>query len=150
MQPAGSARLRVWGFEVYDASLRVAPGFRQRDFERHAFTLDLAYLRSFSAHDIARRSLDEMRRAQDFDAEVGALKAARWQAQLAAVLPSVQAGDRLTGVHRPGQPALFLLNDKALGTVGDSQFSALFFGIWLAPHTSEPALRQALLAGTAP
>src|SRR6218665_2691275 len=34
--PAGSGRLRVWGFEVYDASLWVAPGFRQGSFAEHA------------------------------------------------------------------------------------------------------------------
>jgi hypothetical protein len=30
--------------------------------------------------------------------------------------------------------------------VADAAFGARFMGIWLAPQTSEPALRQALLA----
>src|SRR5689334_22352485 len=60
---AGQARLTYWGFEVYDASLWVAPGFRAGDFAAHAFALELSYLRAFSAADIARRSIDEMARA---------------------------------------------------------------------------------------
>ncbi|OYY49664.1 MAG: hypothetical protein B7Y54_12990 [Polaromonas sp. 35-63-240] len=30
-----------------------------------------------------------------------------------------------------------------------SAFARLFFGIWLSPNTSEPQLREALLAGAA-
>lgn len=142
---AGQARLRFWGLDVYDASLWIAPGFRRADFAAHAFALQLHYLRGFSAADIARRSLDEMRRAGGFPAA----RAAGWQAELARLLPDVREGDRLTGVNRPGRPALFLFNGQLLGEIGDAEFARLFFGIWLAPHTSEPALREALLAGTA-
>jgi hypothetical protein len=84
---------------VYDARLWVGPGFRQSEFDRHPLALELAYLRAFTGADIARRSIDEMRRAGSFDA---------------------------------------------------AQFARLFFAIWLGPSTSEPALRQALLAGTEP
>jgi len=145
-QPAGSARLRVWGFEVYDASLWVGPGFRQGDFASHAFALELAYLRDFRAGDIARRSIDEMARVGDFTPQ----QAQAWSAALQEALPDVQKGDRLTGIHQPGHGALFLVNGKRAGEVRDEAFSRLFFGIWLAPTTSEPRLRQALLAGTPP
>jgi hypothetical protein len=146
LRPAGTARLRVWGFEVYDAALSVAPGFRRGDYARHAFALELRYLRSFSGADIARRSLVEMERAGGFTARQGQ----RWQRELAQLLPDVVAGDRLTGLHTPGAAASFLFNDKPLGTIADPAFAAPFFGIWLGPATSEPALRDALLAGTEP
>ena len=140
---AGQGRLRVWGLDVYDASLWVAPGFRQSDFHAHGFALRLHYLRSFSSSDIARRSLDEMRRTGGFsDAQ-----AVAWQAALAQLLPDVASGDRITGVNRPGGGAQFFHNGRALGEIGDAQFARSFFGIWLAPQTSEPALRAALLAG---
>jgi hypothetical protein len=142
-QAAGQARLRFWGLDIYDASLVVAPGFRQGDFAAHGFALQLQYLRSFTGADIARRSLEEMRRVGGFSAA----QAADWQSTLARLLPDVSAGDRITGVNRPGRPALFLHNGRPLGEVGDAQFARLFFGIWLAPQTSEPALRAALLAG---
>lgn len=143
---AGQGRLTYWGFEVYDASLWVAPGFRRSDFAGHAFALELSYLRAFTAADIARRSIQEMARAGGLDAA----QAAQWRAALQGALRDVRGGDRLTGVHKPGHGAVFLFNDKPVGEVPDAQFARLFFAIWLGEHTSEPALRQALLAGTAP
>ena len=38
---AGSAKLRFWGFDVYQATLWVRPGFQAPDCTRHAFALDL-------------------------------------------------------------------------------------------------------------
>ena len=108
--------------------------------------LELTYLRDFKAQDIAERSLKEMRRSQPLnDAQ-----AARWKADLLRVIPDVRAGDRILGVHRPGQGATFWVNDKPAGEVRDEDFSARFFGIWLSPATSEPQMRAALLAGAAP
>lgn len=143
---AGHGRLRFWGIDVYDARLWVAPGFRQSDYAAHPFALQLQYLRGFSGADIARRSLEEMRRESPMSPD----QAAAWQSGLARLLPDVRAGDRITGVNQPGRGALFLLNGKPLGELGDARFARLFFGIWLAPQTSEPALRAALLAGTQP
>ena len=144
---AGGAGTLTWlGFRAYDARLWVAPGFRAAQFERHAFALELNYHRAFRARDIARRSLQEMARGPAIDAG----DAQRWQAALERVLPDVQPGDRITGVHRPGQGVLFLVNGRAAGEVEDPRFAQPFFGIWLAPHTSAPALRNALLAPTPP
>ena len=36
------------------------------------------------------------------------------------------------------------------GDIRDVEFARLFFGIWLLPDTSEPRLRQALLAQATP
>ena len=38
------------------------------------------------------------------------------------------------------------MGGRVVGEVADAAFARLFFGIWLSPKTSEPALRQALLA----
>ncbi len=145
-QPAGSGRLRVWGFEVYDASLWVAPGFRQGSFAEHAFALELNYLRGFTAQEIAKRSLHEMSRFASITPE----QAAAWQTALAASFPDVKRGDRLAGVNKPGVGIVFLSNGKPTGEIRNVEFARLFFSIWLAQGTSEPALRQALLAGTLP
>jgi hypothetical protein len=56
---------------------------------------------------------------------------------------------RRVGVQQPGTGARFHLNGRFLGEVRDGQFTALFFGIWLAPWTSEPGLREALLGAVA-
>jgi hypothetical protein len=62
----------------------------------------------------------------------------------------VAKGDRITGVQRPGESARFFLNGKPIGEVRDAEFARRFFGIWLAPKTSEPKLRLALLARAGP
>ena len=143
---AGQARHRVWGFEVYDAALWVAPGFSADAPERQAFALELSYLRDFSARDIASRSIDEMRRS----GPLTATQAAGWQQTLATTLPDVRKGDRLTGIHQPGQATVFWLNGKPVGEIAGADFAQRFFGIWLSPQTSAPQLREALLSGVRP
>lgn len=146
LRAAGAGRFTWFGFKAYDARLWAVPGFSQSGFENSGFALELAYLRDFKSADIARRSIEEMRRAGPLSEE----EAARWQAALRRVLPDVKEGDRVVGIHRPGQGASFLVNGRAVGEIGDPRFARLFFGIWLAPSTSEPGLRKALLAGAPP
>ena len=50
-------------------------------------------------------------------------------------------------MQRPGQSARFFFNGVLRGEVADAEFTRLFFGIWLSPNTSEPALRKQLLSG---
>ena len=64
---------------------------------------------------------------------------------MAELFPDVGDGDTLVGLHLPGVGARFVLNGQVRGQVDDPLFARLFFGIWLSPQTSEPALRQALL-----
>lgn len=143
---AGQGRLSFLGLAVYEARLWVAPQFRRSAFDQHAFALELHYLRGFKARDIAERSLQEMQREGPIDAA----QAERWKQALGQLLPDVRQGDRLTGVHRPGQGAEFFHNGKRIGLLADAEFARRFFGIWLSPATSAPQLRDALLAGTTP
>ena len=59
---AGQATLRFWGFDVYQASLWVEPGFSAAHYAQGVFALELRYLRDFAGADIAKRSIAEMRR----------------------------------------------------------------------------------------
>ena len=137
----GSARLRYWGFDVYDARLYVAPGFDIQRFEDQRFGLELSYLRGFKGADIAERSIEEMKGVATLDPA----QAQRWQDAMSALFPDVRRGDRLTGVHVPGRGARFYVNGQWLGEVADDAFSRSFFGIWLSPKTSQPRLREALI-----
>jgi len=140
-QRVGRARLRVWGFEVYDAQLWAAEGFDPERFAEHRFALELSYLRNFEGADIAERSIQEMRGIGSFsDAQ-----AQRWQAEMAQVFPNVQRGDRITGVYAPRGNARFYFNDALRGEITDPVFAPLFFGIWLSPRSSQPRMRQTLL-----
>ena len=103
--------------------------------------LELEYARKLDGAEIAKRSLVEMRRQAEPAAEV----AQRWLVDMTRLFPDVQEGDRITGVNLPGQGARFFHNGTLRGEVRDTEFARLFFGIWLSPGTSEPALRQSLL-----
>ena len=145
-QRVGHGRLNWLGLGIYDASLWAAPGLTQLEFDRREFALELSYLRSLRGADIARRSIDEMRRTEG----MGPAQAQRWAGQLQALFPDVAAGDRITGVHRPGRGAMFFVNGKPAGEIADAEFSRRFFGIWLAVTTSEPGLRAQLFGATPP
>ncbi|MBC7680734.1 MAG: chalcone isomerase family protein [Ferruginibacter sp.] len=141
---AGTTRLSVWGFDIYDARLWAAPGFQAERYADTALALELRYLRDFSRADIARRSLDEMRRS----APISDAQAKAWQQKLELAFPDVRKGDRILGIYLPQtRTARFLTNGQPTGEVSDGDFARLFFGIWLSPQTSEPAMRRALLAG---
>ena len=139
----GKSRLTVWGFEVYDASLWVTPGFKADKLAALPFALELAYLRDFTSLDIAKRSIAEMRRL----ATISAAQADTWTSAMLRVIPNVKKGDRIMGIYKPGAGATFLVNGKPTGEITDGEFARLFFGIWLSPKTSEPTVRSALLAG---
>ena len=143
---SGSARLRFWGFDVYDAQLWVSPGFRASQYGQHPLALSLTYLRTLRGKAIAERSLTEMRRQGPISPEQGS----QWLSAMQATFVDVAANDRLTGVHQPGQGADFWLNGRPLGSIPDARFSQRFFGIWLDAASSEADLRRSLLAGAAP
>ncbi len=136
------ARFRYFGFEVYDLRLWAAPGFVFTDYERQPFVLELAYLRALKGPLIAERSIREMRGVGAVDDE----QARRWETAMREAFPDVARGDRLAGLHEPGQGARFTHNGRPAGVVADPEFARLFFGIWLSPRTSEPRLRDALMA----
>ena len=146
LQGRGQGVLRFWGLAIYEARLWVSPGFAAQDYAALPLALELTYQRAFTAQAIAQRSIEEMRRVGNFSPEQGA----RWQQALQATLPDVQPGDRLMGLYRPGAGAVFQMQGRTVGEVADAEFARLFFGIWLSPRTSEPQLRQALLALPAP
>jgi hypothetical protein len=137
----GTSRFTYWGFEVYQATLWVAPDFKLSAINDAAYALDLRYLRNFKGKDIAQRSLDEMRRV----ASLSEARAQAWLKQMQDTFPDVKEGDRLTGIHLPGKGVRFLFNGQTLAEVADAEFARVFFGIWLSDKTSEPKLRAALL-----
>ena len=134
--------MRFFGFDVYDSSLWVAPGFKAASYAQSALILELTYLRSLGGQAIAKRSITEMRRSGPISAE----QEQRWLAAMEQSFPDVKNGDRITGVHKPLIGASFWFNGTARAPINDAEFSRLFFGIWLSSATSEPALRTALLA----
>jgi hypothetical protein len=143
-QLQGRGQMRYFGLLVYDIRLwaTTRPG---PQWWSAPLALELEYARSLQGKEIAKRSLVEMRRQQAIDEA----SAARWLAEMEAAFPDVKAGDRISGRHEPETGADFFVNGRLSRRIADPLFSRLFFGIWLAPQTSEPALRAKLL-GPAP
>ena len=139
---AGEGQMRFLGLRIYDARLWVTPGFQADAFGAHPLALELTYHRAFTGAAIARRSIEEIQR----QTALAPAQAERWQQQLATLLPDVQPGDRLTGLYQPGQGMRLWRGNQELAMIDDAELARLFFGIWLSPQTSEPALRSALLA----
>ena len=142
----GSGRLRFLGLRIYDAHLWAGAQPVATDWSATPFALELLYARELKGEQIAERSLAEMKRQGDIAAET----AQRWLALMKQLFPDVKAGDRITGVNLPGIGARFFVNGALRGEPKDVDFARLFFGIWLSPRSSEPALREALLGRTAP
>jgi Chalcone isomerase-like len=136
----GSATLRFLGLSVYDIRLWALPPRLDAPLDT-PLALELQYTRALKGADIAQRSLEEMAR----QGPIAPPQRQRWLAELQSLLPDVVAGDRLTGVQRPGDRLRLFHNGRLLGDVADPAFTRQFFGIWLAPGTSEPRLRRQLL-----
>jgi Chalcone isomerase-like len=137
----GSGRLRVFGFQVYDARLWSPAAMGPELWATAPLALELQYLRKLDGQAIAERSLQEMRR----QGEIATATAERWLGAMRSLFPDVAAGDRITGVQVPGTGVRIFVNGTLKGEVRDTEFSRWFFGIWLSPRTSEPGMRDALL-----
>ena len=139
-QRVGEGVFKRLGWSVYTASLWAPEGVYASG---KPFALSLTYEFDIARSRIVDASMDEM-------ARLGAPLADRpqWRAALESVLRDVTKGQSLAGAYVPGQGALFYLDDMPTGHM-DEELARYFFGIWLDPRTSEPALRVALL-GRAP
>ncbi len=139
----GAQRFRYWGWHVYDAQLYTGAGFDAARPLTQRLALSLTYARAFRASDIAERSLQEM----GHQAPLDEAQQRRWKASLQQVLVDVAPGDRLTGIHEPARQARasFFHNGRPTGDLNDAMLAERFFGIWLSPQTSQPAMRRMLL-----
>lgn len=137
----GTGALRFFGLLVYEARLWAPPGFQPDAYVRHPFALELTYDRKLEGEAIAERSVAEMRRVGPFSDE----QARRWLGLMKQAFPDVVAQDRLLGLHDGQGDVRFFHNGRPTARIGDTDYARLFFGIWLAPQTSAPALRESLL-----
>lgn len=137
----GSGTLRFLGLRVYDGRLWVGATAPGNDWQATPFALELQYQRNLKGELIAERSLKEMRRQGDIDD----VTAERWLGNMKQLFPDVQPGDRITGVNLPAVGARFFVNGQLRGEVREVEFARVFFGVWLSPRSSEPAMREQLL-----
>ena len=137
----GSGTLRFFGLLVYEARLWAAPGFQPDAYERQPFALELEYARKLDGPAIAERSVAEMRRVGPFSDT----QARSWLGLMLQAFPNVVAQDRLVGLNDGQGGVRFMHNGRPTAQTTDADYARLFFGIWLHPQTSAPALRRALI-----
>jgi len=141
----GSGRLAFFGLHIYDIRLWVSEGFSAESFDQRPLAIEIEYARALAGRRIAERSLEEMQRI----APIPAARGSAWLASMKQAFPDVSDGDRMIGLHRPGEGVRFFHNDRLRADVTDPDFARAFFAIWLSPKTSEPKLRLALLGSGA-
>jgi Chalcone isomerase-like len=139
LKAIGGGLLRIFGFQVYNAYLWTPEGASFDQTKPHV--LDIHYLRTFSAKQLAERSIDEMR-GQGTGSEAVYPK---WFTEMQRVFADVKEGDRLIGVATPSRTAKFFHNGNYRGEVADAAFTDAFFGIWLSEKSSQPGMRDRLL-----
>ncbi len=140
-QLQGTGTLRWMGLKIYDARLFTPHRLDPQQLAKQPFALELTYARDFSGNSIAERSMDEIKRLGMGSAS----QRQAWYLRMQALFPDVKAGDRIRGVYRPGEGALFFHNDNPIGSINDIDFARAFFAIWLDPKTAKPSLRKELL-----
>lgn len=106
------------------------------------FALQLVYHRSLVGAKIAERSVEEIAKLGYGTAD----QRARWGTLMKQIFPDVVDGDCIIGLNLPQSGARYYYNGKPIGEIQDLEFAKAFFGIWLDPRTSEPALRKKLLS----
>ena len=137
----GQYLFRFFGLEIYHAQLWVDTQFNATTFDKSSFALQLLYSRNLSGEEIAKRSLQEIKKQSKISTQQEQL----WLEQMTKIFPDVKKGDHITGVYTPSEKAVFFFNQKLLGELSDPELTKRFFGIWLSPLTTEPKMRLHLL-----
>ena len=137
-QKVGEGRFSVLFLDIYDAKLFGPNGEWATN---KPFALSIQYLRDIKGKDLARRSVEEMRK-QGLEDEI---ILAEWYTIMKNMFPDVKSGSVLTAVFLPSQHTKFFANNQEIGIVEGDDFLNWFSGIWLSEKTSEPELRQQLI-----
>jgi hypothetical protein len=142
LEAKGGGGLTFFGMSVYSAYFYCVDRSRCSWSPELPFALHLVYHRSLVGAMIAERSVEEIAKLGYGTPD----QRARWGALMKQIFPDVADGDYITGVNLPQSGARYYYNGKPIGEIQDREFAKAFFGIWLDPRTSEPALRKRLLS----
>ena len=141
LQKVGAAKLKVMFWEVYESTLYAPEGTFEND--TRPLRLEICYLRDITSADLVKQTGKEWV-AQGRDHP----HSSQWRARLRDLWPDVSKDDVITLDITVDGASHFSFNGKPLGSISDADFGAQFSGIWLAPDTTRPKLRDALLGRT--
>ena len=136
----GEANVRFLGFNLYKAQLWTSG---ETFSYGRPFALSLTYKRSFTASELAEMTVKEVARI-----EKTTFSAHQNLTALEKCFANVDTNDRITGVSKGTDRAVFYVNGRKSCDFSYPSFSKRFFGIWLSENTRDPGSRARLL-GTA-
>ena len=135
----GQSRLRFI-VHVYDAALYTPATFNAAQPYAQPLALAVTPGRAFRAESILKQMVKELKRQDLTEATI-----AKYETELASVLPAVEEGDTLTGVFTPKQGWALWFKGKRIGQWVDEPFAKAFFNIWLGANASQTNVRSDLL-----
>jgi len=135
----GKGEMHKLFWHVYDSALYSRDGTYNPE---KPYALENTYHMDFTDAELADRSIDEIRAAQT----ISEPQAKLWRKLLVDLWPDVKEGDVIRAEAMPNEAVHFYYNGKPVGTINDARFVRPFMDIWLGKHSSEPALRNALVA----
>ncbi|MCV2883205.1 chalcone isomerase family protein [Aestuariibacter sp. AA17] len=138
LREVGSARLSVWFWDVYDATLYSPSG----DYETslRPLMLSLNYLRNIDSDELVEQTQKEWRKLG-----VTHSKVSTWLETLAQIWPDVKDGDQLSLLVTADNTSHFYFNQSLIGSIPDADFGEHFLAIWLSPDCSFPKARRKLI-----
>ena len=142
LEAKGGGEMTFMTLSVYAAYFHCVDRARCGWSPQQPFALQLVYHRSLVGGMIAERSVEEIAKLGYGTTD----QRARWGALMKEIFPDVVDGDCIIGLNLPQSGARYYHNGKPIGEIQDLEFAKAFFGIWLDPRTSEPALRKKLLS----
>jgi hypothetical protein len=138
LRMVGQARLTFMIWPVYDSRLYSTDGSYQEG--QLPLRLEIQYLREVQAADLLQHTRSEWQRLG-----LAHEREQQWLQTLSQLLPDVRENDVLALVVDAQGSSAFLINGQPIGQIDDPHFGERFLDIWLAPSTSRPELRRALL-----
>lgn len=134
----GGGDLRYFVWHIYTAELYAQTRIFHID---KPYALRITYARKVSKARLIQSTKSELRH----HTATSENKISRWMEGLNKLWRDVKKNDALTLSVDKHQRAHFYLNNIALGSINDPEFTKAFSSIWLAENTSKPDLRAALL-----
>jgi len=134
----GEAKLRVLFWDVYFSRLYTETGGYRRGMR--PLKLEIQYLL-----DIKSEALVERTRTEWDDQGLAHDNQEQWLSAMGELWPDVSKNDLLVLEIDENNRSTFYHNGSRLGVIDDSSFGQHFVDIWLAPTTTRPDLRLALI-----
>jgi|SaaInl7_100m_RNA_FD_contig_31_1212030_length_1053_multi_5_in_0_out_0_2 hypothetical protein len=134
----GKAKLTVWGFNIYNASLYSESGEYQPSTNiDDKLTLVIDYKVNIDQRKLLEQT-DKLWKALN----ISASKRRIWIEQLSLVWTSIKKKDRLVFF---ASTQCFQHNGNDIGCIDDPEFSEAFLDIWLSKKTEYPKQRLQLI-----